>query len=100
MAVHRTAETVKALIQACYGKAWVKSYFLGCSNGGRQAMMGPSAIRRTFDGVVAGAPAYDYTEVVTSFIRNAKALYPDPSQVTAPLLPPPVMKMIEARVRH
>ena len=98
LAVHRTTETVKALIQAYYGKAPVKSYFLGCSNGGRQAMMETQRYPEDFDGVVAGAPAYDFTEVATSFIRNAKALYPDPSQLTASLLPAAVMKMIEARV--
>lgn len=98
LAVHRTALTVKALIQTYFGKAPVKSYFVGCSNGGRQAMMETQRYPDDFDGVVAGAPAYNYTEVVTSFMRNAKALYPDPSQMTASLLPPPVMKMIEARV--
>ena len=98
LAVHRTTETVKALIQVYYGKAPVKSYFLGCSNGGRQAMMETQRYPEDFDGVVAGAPAYDFTEVATSFIRNAKALYPDPSQLTPSLLPASVMKVIEAKV--
>ena len=70
LAVHRTTETVKALIQAYYGKAPVKSYFVGCSNGGRQAMMETQRYPEDFDGVVAGAPAYDFTEVATSFIRS------------------------------
>ncbi len=98
LGVHRTAETVKALIQAYYGRAAAKSYFVGCSNGGRQAMMEAQRYPDDFDGIVAGAPAYDFTDVAVSFLKNIKAVYPDPSKLTPPLLPAPVMKMIETKV--
>src|SRR5262245_52061277 len=39
LAIHRTAETAKALIKAHYGREASYSYFFGCSNGGRQALM-------------------------------------------------------------
>jgi len=38
-AVHRTAEVTKALIAAYYGRPPEHSYFIGCSNGGREALM-------------------------------------------------------------
>lgn len=38
-AVHRSAEVTKALIIAYYGRAPERSYFIGCSNGGREALM-------------------------------------------------------------
>jgi feruloyl esterase len=39
LAVHRTAEVAKAMIRAYYGQDSERSYFLGCSRGGGQAMM-------------------------------------------------------------
>jgi feruloyl esterase len=37
--VHRSAEVTKALIAAYYGRPPEHSYFIGCSNGGREALM-------------------------------------------------------------
>lgn len=98
LAVHRTAETAKALIQAYYGRPASKSYFFGCSNGGRQALMEAQRYPEDFDGIVSGAPAYDFTEIAISFIKNMKALYPDPSKLTPPLVSPAALKMIETKV--
>src|SRR3954470_15999523 len=39
LAVHRPAEVAKPLIRAYYRKDPTRSYFLGCSRGGGQAMM-------------------------------------------------------------
>jgi len=48
----------EALIEAFYGKAPSRKYFVGCSNGGRQGMAATQRYPALFDGVVAGAPAY------------------------------------------
>jgi len=48
----------KALINAVYAKAASRSYFVGCSNGGRQAMAATQRYPDMFDGVIAAAPAY------------------------------------------
>ena len=53
-----TGRVAKALIGAHYGKAPERSYFVGCSNGGRQAMMMTQRYPDMFDGVIASAPAY------------------------------------------
>ncbi len=56
-----TALVVRQLIAAYYGKPPAHSYFVGCSNGGREAMM---AIERTplvFDGAIAGDPGFRLT---------------------------------------
>ena len=98
LAVHRTAETVKALIRAYYGRSAEKSYFLGCSNGGRQAMMEAQRYPDDFDGIVAGAPAFNFTEVATSFIKNMKAAFPDPAKLAQPSVSPAALKMIETKV--
>lgn len=98
LAVHRTTETVKALITAYYGRAPERSYFMGCSNGGRQALMEAQRYPEDFDGIVAGAPAYDFTDIGISFVRNERALFPDPAKLTVPVLAPSVLQMVETKV--
>ncbi|WP_206239938.1 tannase/feruloyl esterase family alpha/beta hydrolase [Novosphingobium terrae] len=53
---HQTALVAKALIRAFYGQAPKFSYFMGCSEGGRQALMEAQRFPDDFDGVTAGAP--------------------------------------------
>jgi feruloyl esterase len=60
-AVHETTVKAKALTSAFYGSAPRKSYFQGCSAGGRQAMVSAQRYPEDFDGIVAGAPAVDTT---------------------------------------
>jgi Tannase and feruloyl esterase len=53
----KVAPIAKRLVAAYYGKAADHSYFVGCSTGGREAMIMTQRYPRYFDGVVAGAPA-------------------------------------------
>ncbi|UNI16599.1 Feruloyl esterase [Purpureocillium takamizusanense] len=43
-----------------YGKAHRKSYYLGCSTGGRQGFKMAQDFPDIFDGIVAGAPAFNF----------------------------------------
>lgn len=61
----RTAETAKALLARFYGRAADRSYFVGCSGGGRQGMMFTQRFPELFDGVVAVAPAMRVSEGAT-----------------------------------
>ncbi len=79
VAVHRTAEVAKAIIRAHYGEGPAYSYFIGCSRGGGQAMMESQRYPQDFDGIVAGAPAFDWTGFGATFLRIAQAFYPDPN---------------------
>ena len=78
VAVHRTAEVAKAIIRAHYGKGPMKSYFYGCSRGGGQAMMEAQRYPQDFDGIVSGAPAFDWTGIAAMGTNIAQILYPDP----------------------
>ena len=77
LAVHRTAEVSKAIIGNYYGN-WPKySYFMGCSRGGGQAMMEAQRYPGDFDGIIAGAPAFDWISIAVEAIQNTQAVYPD-----------------------
>jgi hypothetical protein len=59
-AIHETAKTAKALIQAFYNTAPTRSYFASCSNGGRQGLMEAERYPSDYDGIMAGAPAIHF----------------------------------------
>ena len=89
-AVHRTADVTKALIVAYYGRPPAHSYFIGCSNGGREALMEAQRYPADFDGIVAIAPAFNFLEIATAFVRNLQAQYPT-GDVRAPVVTPAVL---------
>jgi feruloyl esterase len=56
-AVGRVAEIAKQILARHYAKPPDRSYFAGCSTGGREAMLMTQRYPRMFDGVISGAPA-------------------------------------------
>ncbi|KAL6854732.1 the tannase [Amphichorda felina] len=48
----------KQVTEAFYGKKHSKSYFMGCSSGGRQGFKEAQDFPGDFDGIVAGAPGF------------------------------------------
>jgi feruloyl esterase len=52
-----TTDAAKALVIAQKGGPAKRSYFVGCSAGGREALMEAQRFPNDFDGIVAGAPA-------------------------------------------
>lgn len=76
LAIHRTAEVSKAIIDHYYGNYPRYSYFIGCSRGGGQGMMEAQRYPDDFDGIVAGAPAFNWVGFATEFIQNTQAIYP------------------------
>ncbi len=73
-AVHVTAETSKRIIREYYGAAPRRSYFDGCSTGGRQGLMSAQRFPDDFDGIVVGAPVLDFTGTMTNYVSMARAL--------------------------
>lgn len=96
-AVHRTAEVTKALIAAYYGRPPEYSYFVGCSNGGREALMEAQRYPADFDGIVAMAPAFNFLEISTAFVRNLQAQYPT-GNFDAPVVTPAVLRLLAAKI--
>jgi feruloyl esterase len=56
-AYDRVTLAAKDLIAQAYGRGPDRSYFVGCSGGGRQALLFPQRFPTYFDGVAANAPA-------------------------------------------
>lgn len=80
-----TGRVAKALIGAHYGSAPQRSYFVGCSNGGRQAMMMTQRYPDMFDGVIASAPAYRVPLAAVQAVYDTQ-LYAKAAQGNAPLI--------------
>lgn len=64
----------KALLAAFYGTPATKSYFIGCSNGGRQALMASQRLPREFDGIVAGDPAMSFSRLALGEVWNMQVI--------------------------
>lgn len=59
--LHETAVKTKALTQAFYGKPATRAYWNGFSTGGRQGLKLAQVHPGDFDGILAGAPAINWT---------------------------------------
>jgi hypothetical protein len=55
--VGKVTVVAKAIIARYYGQSPARSYFVGCSTGGREGMIASQRFPGEFDGIVAGAPA-------------------------------------------
>jgi feruloyl esterase len=78
-AVHETSMHSREVIAAFYGKAQKYSYFNGCSEGGREAMMEAQRFPQDFNGIIAGSAAGPWMELMAAFAWNSQALLNDPA---------------------
>ena len=96
-AVHRTAVTAKALTKAYYQNDIARSYFTGCSRGGGQALMAAQRYPEDFDGIVSGAPAYNWTTGIGAMASQInRAMYPDPNNLQEAVIGPGEQELIES----
>ncbi len=83
-AVHGTNENARKIIAAYYERAAKYSYFNGCSEGGREALMEAQRFPEDFNGILAGAPAHYWTSLLAAFDWNAQALDSPASYIAEP----------------
>lgn len=69
---HLVAVTAKQVIHSYYGTPVTRAYFQGCSGGGREALMEVSRYPEDYDGVIAGAAAMDFGEVMTQLLWSTQ----------------------------
>ena len=91
-AVHETRLQSVAIIQAFFGKETVRNYFVGCSDGGREALMEAQRFADDFDGIIAGAPANYWTHLLTGGLWDERALLDDPAGTVPPAKLPAIQK--------
>jgi feruloyl esterase len=60
-ATHLMAEADKVILDRYYGAQPAHAYFIGCSQGGHEAMIEAQRYPNDFDGIVAGDPANNWT---------------------------------------
>src|SRR5271165_1889530 len=77
--IHEMTRVAKEVIQPYYGKAAQRSYFAGCSDGGREALMEAQRYPEDYDGILAGAPANNWTALLASAVSDTQALTLDPA---------------------
>jgi feruloyl esterase len=80
-AVHETTVKAKAIIAAYYGQAPRRSYWNGCSFGGKQGLTEAQRFPADYDGVIAGAPANYLTHLAAHAVWVAQAAQKDGAQV-------------------
>jgi feruloyl esterase len=91
-ALKETTDAAKAIITANKGTAPRYSYFGGCSDGGREALMEAQRYPNDFNGIVAGDPANNWTHLLAGAAWNYQALTATP----ASFLPLEKLKLAEA----
>lgn len=72
-AQHIVSLASKKLIRMFYGQDPAYSYFNGCSDGGREALMEAERFPDDFDGIIAGAPAMLF-QIQNTFYHGWQAL--------------------------
>lgn len=73
-ALDKVTIEAKRLIARFYGAGPARSYFAGCSNGGRQAMTAAQRLPLQFDGIVAGDPTIRFSRVAIDQVWNVQQL--------------------------
>jgi Tannase and feruloyl esterase len=77
--IHEMTRVAKSLVQSFYGSAPKHSYFAGCSDGGREALMEAQRYPTDYDGILAGAPANYWSALFSTAVIDTQALTVDPA---------------------
>lgn len=72
-ALQETRDAAVASIRTFYGRDAKRSYFVGCSDGGREALMVAQRFPEDFDGILAGNPGNAWSRWAAGLVWNRQA---------------------------
>jgi feruloyl esterase len=87
---HETALRAKTIVQSFHGKRAERSYFIGCSSGGYEGLMAAQRFPSDYDGIVAGAPANNWTLLMAGDFDGVLDVLKEP----AGNLPPSALSLL------
>lgn len=93
-AVHTMTELSKTVVQAFYSSAAQHAYFTSCSDGGREALMEAQRFPGDYDGILAGAPAYNWTSLVSRAAQMNQVLLASPESYLPASKVPAIAKTV------
>jgi len=94
--IHEMTRVAKLVIPQFYGSAPKRSYFAGCSDGGREALMEAQRYPEDYDGILAGAPANDWIGLLSLAVVDTQALTATPASFIPPGKVANIGKAVEA----
>ncbi len=94
--IHEMTRVAKAVVQAYYAKPAKRSYFAGCSDGGREALMEAQRYPEDYDGILAGAPANNWTALLAMSAYDTQALSSDPASFLPATKVPAIAEAVRA----
>jgi hypothetical protein len=88
-AVAKLTPIARNIIAKAYSKGPDRSYFAGCSNGGRHAMIAATRYANDYDGILAGAPGYNLPKAAIANIAGGQLYH---SVATSPDATPAALR--------
>ncbi len=92
LAVHEMTVTAKRVIAAYYGDGPSRSFFNGCSTGGRQGLMEAQRYPYDYNGILSGDPVIDYTRLQAAHFSIALRTRKVPGSYFPPSILPDIQK--------
>jgi Tannase and feruloyl esterase len=83
-AIHLMTLRGKDIANAFYGQRAQKAYFAGCSTGGQNALMEAQRFPNDYDGILAGAPAFNRTHLHMGAISIWQDTHASPGRLIQP----------------
>jgi Tannase and feruloyl esterase len=95
--IHEMTTAAKLVVQKFYGSGPSRSYFAGCSDGGREALMEAQRYPADYDGILAGAPANNWTGLLSMAADDTQALTATPASFIPQAKIPAIAQAVSAQ---
>ena len=89
--IRAVSDAARSIISDYYGAPARRRYFIGCSNGGRQALIAAQRYPDDWDGIIAGSPPVSWTRQLATFAAIQQRLRSD----AANWIPPAKLPVIQ-----